>query len=537
MKINKITLRNGFKRFKDTTIDLGPEPKKIIALVGPNGSGKSSVFDGMLYLQNMMDPIGGFGPKDFNYHSMSKDTSFDSQWNENVEITFDCGRNFQEVYNERQTEGKPKTIFSFRGPHRHCSNLNITQLQKVPNVIENKSGASATIDLDDKITENYQRLYSLIDRKIKEVGTVTYNDAKAKIIGKLNAKLENVLGISIHDHGDILDGKGTLFFSKEDQEIQFDFNVLSSGEKEVVDILLDIYLRTNVFTDTIYIIDEPELHLNTSIQGKLLHEIVDMIPDTSQLWIATHSIGFLNTLKQDFYGSSDVIWFEGNFGSEVVNLDPMTKDRDSWRKVFRTALEDLTGLLAPKTIVYCEGRKEPDENGQEKGLDAEIYNSIFSEKYPDVLFVSSGGQDEPKKYSEIALLVLSKAFQNVNLLILRDKDINSDGTNTTNQQRSGWLAEDENHRMLARKEIENYLLDFEVIKKSFPNIEKDEYDKIIPDINASDVKEKASEVMELCNFNGRKSGCNDFKKYLAQKITSDMDIYKELEGVIFADQK
>ena len=34
-----------FKRFDDLTIDLGPTPKKIIALVGPNGCGKSSIFD------------------------------------------------------------------------------------------------------------------------------------------------------------------------------------------------------------------------------------------------------------------------------------------------------------------------------------------------------------------------------------------------------------------------------------------------------------------------------------------------------------
>lgn len=44
MKLKTIRLKN-FKRFDNLTINLGENPKKIIALVGPNGCGKSSVFD------------------------------------------------------------------------------------------------------------------------------------------------------------------------------------------------------------------------------------------------------------------------------------------------------------------------------------------------------------------------------------------------------------------------------------------------------------------------------------------------------------
>jgi len=44
MRIKNIRLKE-FKRFDDLTIELGDNPKKIIALVGPNGCGKSSIFD------------------------------------------------------------------------------------------------------------------------------------------------------------------------------------------------------------------------------------------------------------------------------------------------------------------------------------------------------------------------------------------------------------------------------------------------------------------------------------------------------------
>ena len=49
MHIKKIHMSK-YKRFFDLTIDLGENPRRIVALVGPNGCGKSSVFDAMLYL-------------------------------------------------------------------------------------------------------------------------------------------------------------------------------------------------------------------------------------------------------------------------------------------------------------------------------------------------------------------------------------------------------------------------------------------------------------------------------------------------------
>lgn len=58
---------------------------------------------------------------------------------------------------------------------------------------------------------------------------------------------------------------------KDDTTNAFEYNVLSSGEKEVVDILLDLYLRKDEYTDSIFIIDEPELHLNTANSKKTVN--------------------------------------------------------------------------------------------------------------------------------------------------------------------------------------------------------------------------------------------------------------------------
>ena len=160
--------------------------------------------------------------------------------------------------------------------------------------------------------ENYRRL------SIKYNNYLNKNDckpseAKAHIIGELNKSLQKCLDLYISSLGNIEDNKGTLYFSKSDYSgIDFEFNVLSAGEKEVVDILLDLYLRQEEYNDTVFLIDEPELHINTAIQRKLLVEINKLIGPRCQLWVATHSIGFLRSLQEELKDDSQIIEFRAD---------------------------------------------------------------------------------------------------------------------------------------------------------------------------------------------------------------------------------
>ena len=66
-------------------------------------------------------------------------------------------------------------------------------------------------------------------------------------------------------------------------------------------ILLNLFSRREHFANTIYFIDELDVHLHTRLQYALLQEIVEhWIPDHSQLWTASHSLGFI-----DYANSSD----------------------------------------------------------------------------------------------------------------------------------------------------------------------------------------------------------------------------------------
>jgi len=382
--------------------------------------------------------------------------------------------------------------------------------------------------LDSRLQGNYERLLGRLITSFWETGGRTGEQVRAELIGRINQRLAKVLDIRISNLGNVSEGKGQLFFEKGTSR-DFPFENLSSGEKEVVDMLIDLEVKLPTYTDTVFCIDEPELHLNTAIQRKLLRELSSMISDSSQLWVATHSIGFLRALQQDLGTDAQILDFsEKDYFIGSHTIIPIRGTRADWKRIFSTALEDLTGLIAPETIVYCEGRGDPTANGEEQGLDAQVYNVVFEES-SDALFISSGGGGAQSKNSGIALKILSKAFQGVTLRLLKDRDEVSDA------DRRAFLRRSSDHRMLERREIENYLFDSEILDRYVAahggTLDQTRYDQLVSDIAKQDLRagQTLQQLKDLCGFDGT---VQEFKLVLAPFITSETAVYGALRACI-----
>ena len=318
--------------------------------------------------------------------------------------------------------------------------------------------------------------------------------------------------------------------------------MLSAGEKEVVDILVDLYIRKDDYSNSVFLLDEPELHINTAIQRKLLVEINKMIGEDCQIWIATHSIGFLRALQDELKEDSAIIKFDedNQWAKEKYILTPMTKTRENWLALFSTALDDITALLAPKRIIYCEGRDKPAADGSEKGFDAKVYNTIFGNELPDTLFVSSGGNTELDQRSSIAMAIIGKALPQTKILVLKDCDAGS-GKSFSEKDRQEYLRLNlKNHRMLNRFEIENYLFDKEVLqsycRQKSKTFNESKYDTLGLDVIDGDIKAYCSDIKNICGIVGNVSQ-EKFKLELALCVVPEMEIYSELKRAVFGDNK
>ena len=130
----------------------------------------------------------------------------------------------------------------------------------------------------------------------------------------------------------------------------------------------------------------------------------------------------------------------------------------------------------------------------EKGLDANVYNRVFGETHGETLFVSSGGSTEPRRASEFGIAILSKVFEDLEILVLVDRDFAS-GVATSESDRRTYLSNNPcNHRVLSRWEIENYLYDREVLKRYCDDrglaFDEEAYSQIVNDIADDNVKDR-----------------------------------------------
>jgi len=286
LKLKKLYVENYkiLKNFEIKFCDKNQHPLDIIVLAGVNGSGKTSVLEAI------------FGIKKINGLKLEAILDNKSQIYESDSSSLVVGSSgVKEFYYNDEIKDK---ILYFPYDNRDLNNIK----NFLPDYIQ-----TLLFEYDIKASEIYTKIKDNINNIFKD----------------LNLNIEF----------DSRDGKGNLFFRHKITKEKFLIDELSSGEKTLISEIMFLYLSD--IKDMVILIDEPELSLHPTWQGKILKLYETYAKQNNcQIIISTHSPLILGSAKNE---SIRILYFEDNEIKVLSDVLAYGRDVD-W------VLEEIMGV-------------------------------------------------------------------------------------------------------------------------------------------------------------------------------------------------
>lgn len=537
MHISRVQVRR-FKRFHDLSVEIPGEPR-LVVLCGPNGIGKSSLIDAFRLWHGAHGSGEGWFFEDA-YHAKAGEEKLPAH--SLIELEFAEGAIPASL--------DPRKLIYARSAYRHEADFQTGSIQRTAEILAAPK-TRRMIDVETKVSDNYQRLVSatLDDLYSGRHDAETVAELRERRIGTIrDAMLRLFPDLRLSGPGDPMGG-GTFYFEKPHQT-EFHYKNLSGGEKAAFDLILDLIVKADAYDDTVFCIDEPELHLNTRVQAELLGLLLDLAPAKGQLWVATHSIGMMRRAQEiSDVRPGDVAFldFEGHDFDQVVSVQPIAPDRDFWTRTLDVALGDLAELVAPDVVVLCEGRPAGEGELAKAEFDARCYRRIFAAEFPRADFISVGNAADVLRDRVELGRTIQTLVSGTYVVRLVDRDLRS-SKEIEDLQSTGT-------HVLRRRHLESYLLDREVLHGLCASVNKEDRTEAIMGAldeaialsvargnDGDDMKRAAGQFyVRARQILGLTQAGNSTEAFLADTlaplITPSMQVYEELKEAIFGEHR
>ncbi len=220
------------------------------------------------------------------------------------------------------------------------------------------------------------------------------------------------------------------------------FKTLSSGEQEVVKITFDLLWKR--ITHSVFLIDEPELHLHPTLTFRLIEMLKEMGGGTNQFIFFTHSADLIST-----YYSSGNVYF--------IDTDTKSENQAHRLSDLRENHPDLVELMSENLGLFAVGKKLVFVEGEDSSIDRLSYHSIAQKEHSDLSFISVGSV-ENIHLLESSTKQLKNSLFGINFYMIRDRD-------GLSEQQINDLESNSTLRCLKKRHLENYFLDSTILAK------------------------------------------------------------------------
>ncbi|KGT74263.1 hypothetical protein MA20_39935 [Bradyrhizobium japonicum] len=238
-----------------------------------------------------------------------------------------------------------------------------------------------------------------------------------------------------------------IYFETEGKK--FPTESLSSGEREVVNIVFDFILRGP--EDCVIVFDEPELHLHPELSYKLLQTLASA-GKRNQFLFSTHSPEIISASLEN------TVVFVRQPQTDIDNQALIVKRDDQTHHALQALGQSIGIISLGKKLVLIEG--------EEASLDKLTYSAVLKNRFPEFVLVPAGGKDSIRSFADAYSNIVSKTIWGVRFYLLCDRDAaNILGSNAVTKSESDRIT------VLPRYHLENYFLDERIFASCFEQIE------------------------------------------------------------------
>jgi len=271
---------------------------------------------------------------------------------------------------------------------------------------------------------------------------------------------------------DINPAQAREFQYKDSSGQSLPFSTLSSGEQEVIKILFDVARKD--IRHSVFIIDEPELHLHPTLTFKLIESLKSIGEHTNQFIFLTHSADLIST----YYATGNVFFIDTN-QSGTNQAHRLSELNTSHHELVQLIGENLGLFAVGKKIVFVEGKSS--------SIDRLAYHKIAQTVDSEIKVSPIGSVVNIGTLKAVEEQIRQSIF-GVNMFMIRDRDgLRQD--QITSLEANGHI------HCLKRRHIENYFLNENILRKVVTQLYLDKNGILTKDFIKTEIKRIAVDTL------------------------------------------